>query len=79
MTTIEQYNQYYEGYKRKFPPKASLTFNMGTFWVIFIILIIFGLGIGAFILLVIASDYQISYSAKADAWANYQIKLHKEE
>ena len=79
MTTINLYNEYYEAYQRKFPPKASLSFKSGAFWSILIILLIFGLGIGAIILLIIASYYQNYYKAKADAWANYQIELHKGE
>ena len=79
MTTIEQYNQYYEGYKRKFPPKATLSFSMGAFWTIFVLLLIFGLGIGAIILLIIASYYQTYYNHRADAWATYQLELHKGE
>ena len=79
MATINQYNEYYEAYKRKFPPKATLSFSRGAFWTIFIVLLIFGLGIGAIILLIIASYYQTYYNHRADAWASYQLELHKGE
>ena len=79
METINQYNEYYEAYKRKFPPKATLSFSSGAFWTIFILLLIFGLGIGAIVLLIIASYYQTYYNHRADAWATYQLELHKGE
>ena len=31
MATINQYNEYYEAYKKKFPPKATLSFSKGAF------------------------------------------------
>ena len=79
MTTINQYNEYYEAYKRKFPSKATLSFSKGAFWTIFILLLIFGLGIGVIILLIIASYYQTYYNHQTDAWASYQLELHKGE
>lgn len=79
MATINQYNEYYEAYKRKFPPKATLSFSKEAFWTIFILLLIFGLGKGAIILLIITSYYQTYYNHRADMRAKYQLKLHQGE
>ena len=62
MATINQYNEYYEAYKRKSPPKATLSFLRSSFWTIFGLLLIFGLGIWAIVLLIIASYYQTYYN-----------------